>query len=129
MDSRGYQALEKAIVKNSKFRFTLASYLIVLVFYINLNIMQSFVIGLLSFFVYFLINGAFLAHVFFENEAPLFRAVLGVLMLIILLGFVGWFVMIIYNLGTELFSITLLVAATVSSLLNLRIKRQRNVSD
>ena len=119
--------LEKLIVEDAKLRFTLTSYFLILIFYVNLNLTKSFIAGVLSFIFYFLINGTFLAHVFFENETIFSRLAFGALLLIMLLGFVGWLVMIIYNLGAELFSMTLLVTTTISSLLNRRMKH-RNVT-
>ena len=127
MGSWKCHALDRIIIKDAGLRFTAISYFLVLVFYINLNFIQSFVIGLFSFVLYFLINGTFLAHFFFENEALFFRLMFGALLLIMLIGFVGWLIMIIYNLGAELFSITLLITATISSVLNRKSKRQRNV--
>ena len=127
MGSWKYHALEKTIIEDAKFRFTVVSYLLVLVFYINLKITQSFIIGVFSFVLYFLINGTFLAHFLFEKEPLFFRVLFGALLLIILLGFFGWLVMIIHNLNTDLFSVTLLVAATISSLINRKSGRQRNV--
>ena len=127
MGSLRYHALDRIIIEDARFRFTLVSYLLAFVFYVNLNLMQSFIVGLFSFVFYFLINGTFMAHFFSENEALFLRLVFGVLLLIMLLGFVGWLIMIIYNLGAELFSITLLVTATISSLLNRKSGRRRNV--
>jgi len=120
--------LEKSIVEDTKLRFTLTSYFLILVFYINLNLVQSFVVGVFSFVLYFLINGTFLAHVFFENEPVFFRLAFGALLLIMLLGFVGWLLMIIYNLDAMLFSLALLVTVSSSSLLNRRVKH-RNVKN
>jgi hypothetical protein len=127
MGSWKYHALDRIIIEDARLRFTAISYFLVLVFYVNLNLMQSFAIGLFSFILYFLINETFLAHFFFENEALFFRLMFGALLLIMLLGFVGWLIMIIYNLDAELLSITLLVTATISSVLNRKSKRQKNV--
>jgi len=124
MVSLKLHVLEKLIVEDTKLRITLISYFLILIFYINLNLVQSFAIGVLSSALYFLINGTFLAHVFFEDEPAFFRTAFGALLLIMLLGFVGWLIMIIYNLNAVLFSVALLVTASISSLLNRRMKHK-----
>jgi len=72
--------------------------------------------------LFFWINGIFLAHAFFEKEDTFFRLMFGVLLLIMLLGFVGWLIMIIYNLDVPSFTLVLLIVATLSSSLNRRMK-------
>lgn len=116
--------IDKIIADDLQFRFTFSSYILILVIYINLNFSKSFVLGFVTFVLYFWINGTFLANVFFQNESLFMKLAFGFLALIMLLGFVGWLVMLVYNLDTPLFLLTLIVTATLSSLLNWRRKRK-----
>jgi len=118
-----FSKLENIIVRDPKLLFTLTSYVLTLAIYINLNV-KSLAIGIFVFISYFLINGTFLAHAFFEKEDVFFRLIFGVLLLITLLGFVGWLIMIIYNLDAPRFTLVLLIVATLSSLLNRRMKHK-----
>ena len=90
--------------------------------YINLNAFHSSVLGIAASVLYFLINGIFLGHAFFEKEATFFRLMFGILLLIMLLGFVGLLAVIVYNLDVIRFTLVLFIAATLSSLLNRRVK-------
>ena len=114
--------LETLITQDQKLLFTLTSYGLILAIYINLNAFHSSVLGIVASVLYFLINGIFLGHAFFEKEATFFRLIFGVLLLIMLLGFVGLLAVIIYNLDVIRFTLVLFVAATLSSLLNRRVK-------
>jgi len=116
--------LEKFIVNDPKFLFTLTCYILILAIYINLNAFKSPAVGIVAFTLYFLINGIFLAHAFFEKEDTFFKLMFGLLLLIMLLGFVGWLVLIIYNLDAPQFTLVLLIVATLSSLLNRRMKNK-----
>jgi len=92
--------------------------------FINLITIKLSVIGAVGFLLYFLINGIFLADAFFEKEEAFFRLMFGVLLLIMLLGFVGWLTMIIYNLDVPEFTLVLFVVATFCSFNNKRVKRK-----
>lgn len=116
--------IEKLTVHNEIFVFMTISYAVILVIFINLNVFQSPVLGILASIFYFLINGIFLGHAFFEKEATFIRLMFGILLLIMLLGFVSWLVMIIYNLDVIRFTFVLLIVATISSLLNKRNKKK-----
>ena len=122
-----FDKLLRFIVNDSKLLSTMASYVLILVVNINQNTIQSLPVGILSLTLYFLINGSFLSHVFAEKIDCL-SFMFGILALIMLLGFFGWLIMIIYNLDALLFSLTLLVTTTISSLLNRRMK-QRNAKN
>lgn len=115
--------LEKLVVSDRRLVFTLLSYVSVLAFSTNLITVKLWVIGLVAFTTYFSINGMFLSRVFFEKETLFFRLAFGVLLLIMLLGFVGWLVMIIYDLDVAEFSLVLLIVATFSSLINNRMNK------
>ena len=114
--------LEKFITHDPKLIFTLISYVLILAIYVNLNAFKSPAVGVIAFILYFLINAIFLAHVFSEKEDVFFRLMFGVLLLIMLLGFMGWIIMIIYNLDVIKFTLVLFVVATLSSSLNRRMK-------
>jgi hypothetical protein len=117
-----FYKLENLIVHDPKFLFTLTSYVLILAIYTNLHTFKSPSIGIAAFILYFLINETFLEHGFFKKEDVFFRLIFGVLLLIMLLGFVGWFIMIIYNLDAPKFSLVLFIVSTLSSLLNKRMK-------
>jgi len=118
----GLGKVEQEITHDEKLLFTLISYVIILIIFANLSGFQSPVLGLLASAFYFLINGIFLGHAFFEKETAFFRLILGLLLLIMLLGFVGWLAVIIYNLDVIRFTLVLIIVATISSLSNKRVK-------
>lgn len=119
-----YRKLEESIVHDHNFIFTIFSFLLILIIYLNLSFTSSPIIGTAASLAYFMINGIFLGHAFFEKEAPFFRLMFGTLLLIMLLGFVGWLAVIIYNLDVTRFTLVLFIAATLSSLLNKRVKNK-----
>lgn len=112
------------MINDPKLLFTLTCYILILIIYTNLNAFKSPAVGIVAFTLYFLINGTFLAHAFFEKEDTFFRLTFGLLLLIMLLGFVGWFVVIIHNLDAPKFTLVLLIVATLSSLSNRRMKNK-----
>jgi len=118
--------LEKLIVNDAKLRITLASYVLVLVFLTNAMLTKSPAIGSITLGIYFLINGTFLANAFFPNEYNFVKLAFGALLLIMLLGLVGWVAMIAYDLDIAPLSAVLLITSTISSLLN-REMRPKNV--
>jgi len=124
MDLFQLDKLEKLMVHDHKLLFTLASYVLILAIYINLNAFQFSVLGIVGSLLYFLINGIFLGHAFFEKEDAFFRLMLGLLLLIMLLGFVGWLAVIIYNLDVIRFTFVLFVVATICSLTNRKVKHK-----
>jgi len=120
----GFDKIEQRITRDENMLFTLVSYIVVLTIFINLSEFQSSILGLPASAIYFLINGIFLGHVFFEKEATFFRLMYGLLLLIMLLGFVGWLAVIIYNLDVVRFTLVLFIATTLSSLLNRKVKNK-----
>ena len=120
--------LEKSIVQNNKFVYSIISYSVILAVFINLSSLQSPIIGLIAFSAYFLINTVFLGNAFFQKENTFFRLAFGLLSFIMIIGFVGWLVMIIYNLDIARFTLVLIIATTVSSILNRRMKTQNATS-
>ena len=116
--------LEKLIVRDKKFLFTIISYIAILTIFLNLSIIHYAAIGTIATIVYFLINGIFLGQTFFKKETAFFRPMFGLLLLIMLLGFVGWLAVIIYNLDVTRSTLVLFITSTVSSLLNRRVKNK-----
>jgi len=104
--------------------FTIISYVVALTIFINLSALQSPIFGLPASAIYFLINGVFLGHAFFKKEDAFFRITLGILLLIMFLGFIGWLTIIIYNLDVIRFTLVLFIVATLSSLINKRVKNK-----
>jgi len=120
----GFDKIEQRITRDEKLLFTRISYVVILIIFINLSSFQSSILGLLPSAIYFLINGIFLGHAFFKKETAFFRLILGLLLLVMLLGFVGWLAVVIYNLDVIMFTLVLFVAATLSSLLNKKVKNK-----
>jgi hypothetical protein len=116
--------LQKLIVRDHNFIFTISSFLLILIIYSNLIFASSPIIGTAATLAYFMINGIFLGHAFFEKETPLFRLMFGTLLLIMLLGFVGLLAVIIYNLDIIRFTLVLFIVTTISSLINRKVKNK-----
>lgn len=121
-DSSQLSRLEELVVQNPKHLFTLVSLILVLVIYVNLNTLQSPILGLPASIVYFIINGVFLGHAFFKEEAASFQLLLGILLAIMLLGFLGWLAVALDKIDLASFTLVLLLATTFSSLLNRKVK-------
>lgn len=120
----GFDKIELRITRDEKMLFTLVSYVVVLAIFLNLSEFQSPILSLPASAIYFLINGIFLGHAFFKKEDTFFRLMFGTLLLIMLLGFIGWLAVIIYNLDVIRFTLVLSIVATLSSLLNRRVKNK-----
>jgi len=120
--------LETLIAQDSKLLFTLTSYVLIFMIYANVSILQSSILGIVASSLYVLINATFLGHAFFGKEAAFFRFMLGLLSLVMLIGFVAWLALIIQNLNVTWFTLVLFVVATLSSLLNRRMK-DRNANE
>jgi hypothetical protein len=113
--------IETLITQDGKLVFTLSSYVLALAIYVNGTLLQSSLIGLVISVPYLVINGIFLGRVFFKNEEIFFRLMLGLLSLIVLLGFVSWLAVIIYNLSIANVFLVLLVVSTACSSLNRKV--------
>ena len=114
--------LQKVIVRDHNFIFTIFSFLLILIIYLNLSFASLSIIGIVASLAYFMINCIFLGYAFFGKETPLFRLMFGALLLIMLLGFVGWLAVIIYNLDIIRFTLVLFIVTTISSLINRKVK-------
>jgi uncharacterized membrane protein YfcA len=119
-----FKNIEKLITQDNPFAFTIVSLLISCMIYLNNVHVKSPIVGTVTSLVFFSINTIFLEHAFFEKEDVFFRLIFGILLLIMLLGFVGWLVMIIYNLDAPKFSLVLFIISTLSYMLNKRMKHK-----
>lgn len=119
-----FTVIERSIVKDKNFLYTIVSYSAVFAIFINLNGFQSPFIGSTASIIYFILNIIFLGNAFFEKENAFFRLMFGVLLFVMLIGFVGWLTLIIYNLDTTRVTFVLVVVTTLSSLLNRRMKHK-----
>jgi hypothetical protein len=116
----GFDKIEQWITRDEKLLFTMVSYIVILIIFINLSIFQSPILSLPASVIYFLINGIFLGQAFFKKETTFFRLLFGILLLIMLLGLAGWLAVIIYNLDIIRSTSVLFIVATLSSLINKR---------
>mgnify|MGYP006270696551 CR=1 FL=1 len=123
-DSFRLRDFETSITRDKRLVFTLISYGLVLVMYMNLNAFRSWVLGIVVSSLYFMINGIFLGCALFRKEASFFRLMFGILLLIMLLGFVGLLVLIAYDLDTVKSTLVLLIVGTMASLLNRRVRNK-----
>jgi len=94
--------------------FLACSYALAVIMYLNVITLRSSILGIAASIPYLVINGASLGAAFFENETAFFRMALGILLLLIVLGFVGWLAVIIYNLDHAQFALVLFIVATFS---------------
>jgi len=118
-------SIERTISSDYRHLFTLISCFLVLLVYINLTASQSQWVGLSISVAYFLINATFLGSAFFREEEPFLRLTLGSLSLIMLLTFIGWLVLVIYNLDSARTTLVLASATIFSSLSNERMKQRK----
>jgi hypothetical protein len=116
----GFDKIEQWITRDEKLLFTMVSYIVILIIFINLSRVQSPILSLPASVIYFLINGIFLGQAFFKKETTFFRLLFGILLLIMLLGLAGWLAVIIYNLDIIRSTSVLFIVATLSSLINKR---------
>jgi len=119
-----YRKLEELIVRDHNFIFTIFSFLLILIIYLNLSFTSSPIIGTAASLAFFMINGIFLGRAFFEKENALLSFLLGSLLFIVFLGLVAWIVMILHNLDIVRSMMVLCIVAALSSFLNRRMKHK-----
>jgi hypothetical protein len=122
-----FRIVEKSVVRDKNFLYTIVSYSVTLAIFLNLNSFQSPLVGLMASAVYSVINAVFLGNACLAKENGFFRLMFGVLLLIMFLSFVGWLIMIIYNLDVTRFTLVLLITTTLSSSLNRRMKHKNAI--
>jgi len=115
--------IRDSIARNTKLVFTIISYIIVLTIFINLSATRLPLIGMVASLIYFLINGTILGHALFEKEGSLLRFILGNLLLIMLIGLIGWMVMIAFNLDILRSVIVLSIVTTLTLFIGMVRKR------
>lgn len=115
--------MEEFVVRDGNFVFTIVSYVMVSLIFVNQMLIFSAVLGAVTSVVFFFINALFVGWALFRGENAFFRFVLGSLVLLLLLGIVGWLVMIAYNLDVLRSAIALCILAGCSSLMN-RLKKK-----
>lgn len=114
--------VERSVVRDKNFFYTVISYAASIAVFLNLSSAQSPLVGLLASVLFLVVNTVFLGNAFFKNESMFFRLTLGALLLVLLIGFVGWLTLIIYNLDAIRVTLALLAVTTLASLLNRRMK-------
>jgi len=118
--------IEELIIRDEKLLFTIVSYIMILMIFINLNFYFSPAIGTIASIIYFLINGILLGHTFFEEEDLFLRFMLGNLLLLTCLALIAWVVMTLYSLDITRSTLVLCIVTALASLLNKR-KKRKNV--
>lgn len=116
--------IEQLITRDQNLLFTIVSLIMILIIYLNQTFLYSPIIGATASVIFFLINTILLERAFFEGEIPFIRLVLGGLMLLLLLGVIGWATLIIYNLDVPNVSVALCILAISCSVIN-KLKKQR----
>jgi len=109
--------LESCIRRDRFFFFSLLSYGATAAIFVNTAILGSTALGLLSTLAYLLINAVFLGTAFFAKEDGFFRLTLGILLLIMLLGFIGWIMIVLYTFNAVTLTMALVIVTTISSVL------------
>ena len=74
--------IEQKVIKDARLTATIASYIAILLLFINLVTIRSPAHGLIASIVYLLINTVFIGHAFFSMERHFLRLMLGGLLLI-----------------------------------------------
>lgn len=119
-----FMNLTHLITEDTKCRFTLSSYACVVIIFLNLDMVRSPFLGVLASVFFLLINSTFMGQAFFQKETLFTRFLLGTLILIVTLGLTAWAVLILYNLDNIRTATALLVATTLASILNQRLKTE-----
>lgn len=115
---------EQLITRDQNLLFTIVSLIMILAIYLNQTFVNSTIMGATASVIFFLINAILLGTAFFEGEIPFIRLILGSLMLLLLLGVIGWITLIIYNLNVPNTSAALCILAISCSIIN-KLKKQR----
>jgi len=110
--------IEEFIVRDKNFLFTIVSFATVLIVFLNQVVVHSIIVGITSSLLFILLNAIFLGYVFFENEIPLLRLVLGALFFLLTIGVVGWITMIVYNIDIAGSTTALCITAALCSAMN-----------
>ena len=102
-----------------------SSFITILIIFLNLGFIHSPIIGFAASILYLSTNSILLGSALSEKEHPMLGLLFGILLLITLLGFVGWLMIIIHNLDIPRLVITLSIVSVLSSLIGLKRKREQ----
>lgn len=119
-----FRTMEEFIVQDGNSVFTIVSYVMILLIFVNQILVFSTALGIIASIFFLLINALFIGHSFFRNENSFVRFMLGSLVELVILGLVGWMVMIVHNLDSVRSMIALCILAGFASALN-RVKRKQ----
>ena len=105
-------SVKEMTTRHGEFVYVILSFFVILVIFVNSLMFNSPFIGTLASVVYILVNGNIIAGTFFKESK--LKLPLGILLLIALLGVVGWVFMILYRLSIIEVTITLCIASSLS---------------
>jgi len=105
-------SLKKIVTKHRNKVLVILSFSMILTIFLNSLMFNSPFIGAPASIVYFIINGNLLGDTFFKESG--LKLLLGVLLLICLLGIIGWVFMILYRLSIIEVTMTLCIASCFS---------------
>jgi len=109
--------MPKLIVRYADFFLLALSFLMVIVIFFNYRTFRLSVVGVAASVVYIFINGDFIGRKFFREEK--LRLPLGILLLVVLMGLLGWVFIVFYRLRiTEV--VAVLAGASLLSFLSYR---------
>jgi len=117
-------SLQNQITRDQKFAFTILSYITILLIFVNMLLINSPAIGVVTSAIYLLINATYLGHALFREENAFVKFMLGLLLLTVILGLVGWAVMILYNLNIIGAVMVLSITSSFASFLNKKVKSE-----
>lgn len=113
-----FENAEKIITRDKNFVFTFASLAMILIIYLNTTFAALPIIGATASLILITIQAIFLGKTFFEGEILFIRLALGLLMLLLFSGLIGWVTLIIYSLDLLNLSIALCVLVIACSSIN-----------
>ena len=115
--------MEEFMVRDQRFVFTAVLFVLVLLILVNQIFFCSVFLGSAASVMFLFINVVYLGHAFFRQENTFVRFVLGGLILLTVIGLVGWIALIAYNLDAFRLGVALGILAGFSSLSN-RLKQR-----
>lgn len=113
-----WDKLFQTIAQDRKLLWTVAVYVDVFLVFINISIANSFGLGLALSSVFFLVNSVFLGDTFFRGEELFLKFSLGGVVLVTMIGLLGWGILIVLSLDATGVTILLSVIGALSSIAN-----------
>lgn len=117
-------SLQNRITRDQKFAFTILSYITILLIFVNVSFINFSAIGVVTSAIYLVINATYLGHAVFREGNAFVEFMLGLLLLTVILGLVGWAVMILYNLSIIGAVMVLFITSSFASFLNKKVKSE-----